>query len=395
MFGIIVSFFMALGVWFFPGLMILEPVVLEVATIAIALIFLSLYGFTMLFAFTPMQKVEQELTPRLFELFQDDRQFRLIWAWMVIFNLLTVFLVSLRFTLGILDPYILVMVWVIALGITFDLFRHYVLRIMGYMNPYVIIKMLRNRAKVAIQAEDESDLCNYIDALSEVGMKTLNRSGTALCQNAIEELQVVTKLYLESEKIIGHQDSKRVPFVLFYIFERLEMIHTRAIKQHLEPISSALVTAMGRIAIQAAKYDISLASYPLHFLGKFALRAQNEGLEEVGERASLVLVEVAKGILEGVSIEYVELKEAFFALTGQLESLTKEMFRRDKSISFAILEQPFIQIKELFQNEPVSSHQDAAAIVGDIDRVLDEFANLQMVMKTVPPVRQKEPAKEV
>jgi len=54
-----------------------------------------------------------------------------------------------------------------------------------------------------------------------------------------------------------------------------------------------------------------MASYPLHYLGKFAKRAQKEGIQEVGNRATLTLLEVSKVIIEEINIEYVEIKDPF------------------------------------------------------------------------------------
>lgn len=163
------------------------------------------------------------------------------------------------------------------------------------------------------------------------------------------------------------------------------MVDAKANELRIEPIASALVSAMGKISISAAGYDLSLMSYPLHFLGKFALAAMEQDLGDAGERASCVLVEVAREVVEKVDLTYAELQEPFFTLIGQLENIAKEIFRKDKSVSFRILTQPFDDLKALFRSEKMVAHQDTPIIIGDIDRVLDEFTQLETVMKTIPP----------
>ena len=125
----------------------------------------------------------------------------------------------------------------------------------------------------------------------------------------------------------------KVSFTLFYLFQRLEMINEKAVEKHLEPISSTVITSLGKIALYSAKYDISLASYPLLFLGKCAKRAQEKGLPEVGVKASLTLQEVGKSIPQEVDVKYLELQDTYLM---SLRSCMKSPRRRSSRINPSI-----------------------------------------------------------
>jgi hypothetical protein len=126
----------------------------------------------------------------------------------------------------------------------------------------------------------------------------------------------------------------------------------------------------------------------LRFLGKLAKRAQDEGLEETALKASCILSEVAKAIMNDVDIKYLEIKDSYLSIINGLEVLAKGTFKRDKSTNISFLMQPFKDLKELFQSEKARDHQDTPVIMQNIDRVLGEFEALQLVMSTIPPIPQ-------
>jgi hypothetical protein len=147
---------------------------------------------------------------------------------------------------------------------------------------------------------------------------------------------------------------------------------------------------MGKLSIAAAKYDVSLASAPLRFLGKFAKKAQEEGFEETTLTASCVFSEVSKTILKEIDISYYEIKDPFLSIINGLESLTKAEFKKDKNTSIPMLMAPFKELKALFEQGKAKEHQDTPIIVQNIDRVLGEFEALQLVMNTIPAIPSTE-----
>jgi hypothetical protein len=143
---------------------------------------------------------------------------------------------------------------------------------------------------------------------------------------------------------------------------------------------------LGKIAVDAAKYDVSLASAPLRFLGKCAKTAQDQGLEETPVTAVCTFYEVAKTILNDIDIRYYEIKDTYLSIINGIEVLAKGDFRRNKEIDLNILMQPLKDLLILFETPKAKDHQDAPVIIQNIKRVLGEFEALLMVMATLPTI---------
>ena len=365
------------------------------ALILVAGLFILILGVIRALAWTPLQRAEESTTPRILDLYKRDRYLRYGHFWLVLFPLST-FVISiliLNDTSG--NAIYFFSLWIVLLGISLDMLNIVLRRIISYFSPFMVLTMFTKEAKLSIQDDKEVELCNWIDAISDVGLKAIERKSTTLCNQAIDEIQLLTRNFLESEKSISHpledQETKdlgikdKVSYTLFFIFHRLEHINENAIHKRLEPICSNLINAMGKIAIYGAKFDLSIPTYPLHYLGKFAKKAQ-ETMPDIGLKASCALLEVAKTIVNEVDLSYGNLKEPFFSIIAHLDDIAKMTFQKDKTTNIKILTQPFYDLKELFKNPRVANHQDTPAIIQNLDRVIGEFDALEMVLRTIPPI---------
>lgn len=365
--------------------------------VAAATLFLFLPSLAIAFSWSPLQKAEQNLTPHVIDLYLKDNHLRLLNIILLLFPLVSFAIAIDILFLDLVNKNVMLSAWIILLGISLDALRQLMRRISSYLDPFYVVTYFTHEANKSIQNDRQVDLCNWIDSLSEVAMRSVQRSSTSLCIQVNDELQHIFRLYLQSSKSISHrsvQDQKTkalgiedwASYTLFFLLQRLEMINTKASEMRLEPICSNIVTVMGKIIIDAAKYDISMPGYPLHFIGKFAVAAQNKGLQDVGPKAVLTLLEVAKTILAEIDVTYAELQEPFFSLISQMNEITKEMFRQDKTLSIKLLTQPFHDLKDLFKSEKMANHQDTPAILQKIDGVLAEYDALENVMRAVPPI---------
>lgn len=361
----------------------------------VAGLFILIETLILTLTWAPMQIAEQYTTPRLFDLFKKDNYLFISHLWLTFFSLVTflfaVYIVSFNVFSKTLLP-----LWIVLLGISLDAIYFSIKRVYGYLNPFYVTTLFTQEATKSIQNDQELDLCNWVDGLAEMAVRAVPRTSISLCHEVVHELQGILRIFFASSKSISHplQDSKtqslgitdKVTYVLFFVLQRLEMINDKVVEQKLEPSASYLIMALGKIVISAGKCDITLISHPLRYIGKFSIKAQRNGLAEVGPKATCIILEVAKNLLTEIDITYLDLKEPFFTLTTQLEEISKEMFRQDKTISFSLLKQPFQVLKELFLGEKASTHQDTPAIIENIDRVLGEFAALEAVMRTIPPI---------
>lgn len=369
---------------------------LSIAMIAAGILFLVIVPLAFAFSWLPLQKAEQNATPRILEMYRKDIHVQFTTAWLAIFPLASfVMALDILFT-HLIATKIVLAIWILLLGLAIDASQHLFKRILGYLNPFSVVEMITKEAKQAIQKEHEQDLCQWIDSLSEISIKAMHRHSSSLSNASINEQQQIARLFLKSSKSISHQtldkESKelgitdKVSYVMFFLYQRLELEFDKALQNNIEPTCSQIIVTLGKIAIDAAEYDISMASPPLHFLGKFAVMAQEKDMRETVIKASCTLLGVAHTILNDIDITYLEIKDPFFSIVNAMEELAKGTFRKDKSINISLLTQSFLELKAMFSVGKVKDHLDTPAIVQNIDRVLGEFDALQLVMNTLPTI---------
>lgn len=366
--------------------------------VLISSLFFFIFAYIHTSALTPLQNAEINFSPRIMELFRKDPLVRIASICLELLPLIAFFLAMLMNLFDTFDKVKIIAVWIFLLGVTIDLTRNLLRRIRNFLNPYSAVAIMTHAAKSSIQNDRETDLCDWIDAISEVSGKAITRSSTSLANEGVNELQLIAKNFLASEKSISHQIqnnqtkqlgiSDKISFTLFYLFQRLELINSKAVENKLEPVCSNLISALGKITVYAAKFDISLATYPVVYLGKFAIQAQKNNLPEVGVKATLTLLEVARTLANEIDPTYLVIKDAYFSIITQMHEIAKEAFRQDKSTRIDLLTQPFRDLKELFSSEKLVNHPDTSLIISQIDNVLAEFDALEMVLKAIPPIPQ-------
>jgi hypothetical protein len=399
MVGTLISLIIALGIHFskigqdtIPNISIIGIILIAVATL-----FLFIPTLILALAWSPLQQAELNLTPKVSDHFKNDFSIRLVSIILILFPLLTYLIALDVLFLKVLSNDIVLPIWIVLLGISLDAMQYLIRRVFGYLDPFYVAQLFTHEAHKSILNNQELELCNWIDALSEIAIKAIQRTSTSLCSQVCSELQKIINIFFESSKNIAYpsQDAEtksmgigdRVSYTLFFLLQRLEMINDKAVEQKLEPVCSNLEAVLGKIAISATKCDISMPAYVLNYMGRLSVNALQHGMPEVGSKTICILLEVAKGILTDIDITYMELQDPFNSLIAQLHAISKEMFRQNKNISVKILAQPFRELKALFtDNEKVAKHQDTPAILTSIDRILGEYDALESVMRTMPPM---------
>ena len=341
-------------------------------------------------------QAEQYLTPRISELAKKDGYRRFIIFVIIIFSLISIVFSLDALVLNTLSKNVLIPVWVAFLGLAIDAVYLYSRQISNYLNPFEVTKLFFKEAEKSIQNDRELDMCDWIDAFSDVSNKAIDRNNIALCNQSLDDMLQTIRLYLEASTSLAHANiegqakekgiSDRVSYSLFFLLHRYEMINENAAVKRLEPVSSHVMTNTGKVVLAAAKCDMSLSPHPLLFLGRFALTDIKHKITEAGPKAICILVGVAKSLLTDIDVRFLELQATFFSLIDQMKMISQEMFKQDKTISIKILIQPFHDLKTFFATEKMASHPDTPAILQQIDRVLQEFAALEAVLRTMPPI---------
>lgn len=388
----------------FAGFIFFQPVELEkfgffnilipfFITISLILIFIENVAFA--FAWTPLQKASKSITPHLLNNFKKDRVFKLVNIWLFVFVLITLF-IAMEINSNIYYQNSLIAIWIVLFGFSYDSLQYSLKHVLSYLNPFAVLDLFEKEGIKNIQDQQEIDLCDKIDAISETAIKGIDNKTPLLANYALNVIQNIDNVFLESSKSMSNKatDSQtenlgihdKITYTLSYIYQRTELIFLQALDAKLETVLNASITRMGKMAISASKCDISLALHPLIFLGKFAGKAVENKFHNVGILAICTLLEVAKEIVSSQDLTYLEIQEAFLCLIGQLENISKELFRQDKQIKIMILMEPFLELKQLFSAEKMVNHQDTPIIMKDLDRVIAELQILENVMRTMPPI---------
>lgn len=385
MFATIIAILISLYIFTF-GRNLPSDVILPYSLIAAA--FLLAFGIgALLVSFLPIQKAEQNFTPRLSELFRKDLRINLELAFLFCLPLL-VFASS--FT-----PFSLILaLLLIAIGI--DIFYLLLRRIMDYLNPFRSVDFLEQEALYAIDQSNDPGLCNIIESCSEVAIKALQRHNSALTNHTFDALEKMGEVFLASSKRLsrpvqnlelkaeGIEDS--LSYVLVFLLQHLESIHEHALDKKLELVAGHVITTLTKLAIYTTRIDLSLTALPLYYVDKLSMHAMKKGFQDVGVKATLGLLSVADAISKRNDLQYMDLKPSFITIITTLDAIGKETFSLDKTTKIPILTQPFRQLAKLIEKEPLRNHQDKEVIRDQLTRVLAEYEALETVMTTMPPM---------
>lgn len=364
--------------------------------IAMSLSLLLIIPFIVILAWTPLQKAAEQATEQILMLFAKDIQIKFCFWYLIAFVFATLVLVLEARESAIIDMRFQISFWIVALGVAIDAARHLIKRIMSYLDPYATISLYSAKAESCIQNNLELDLCEWLDGLSEIALKAIQRHSSSLSHKSLEEQEVLIRHFLQTSASIGHpnkdEETKsafigdKITYVLFHFYQQVDASFERAMNHRMEMTCSYIMRMMGKVAVDAAKCDMTLASVPLRFVGKFARKAQQEGFEESTLTGACVLLGVAKQLIGEIDVTYLEIQDPFLSIIHGLEVVEKGEFQKDKTLSIPLLKQPFKELAALFDQGKVKEHKDRPIIVQNINRVLQEFDALEMVMATRPPI---------
>lgn len=350
----------------------------------------------------PLEYLEQKLIPSLMNLVRHDRPLRIGRIILFLFTLVTFLCVALIARVPNTNyQHWFFLIWFVCFGVSLDVFRDSWNRLVNLLNPPFLVSQLSKEAIKSIQNDDQTTLLNNLDSLSEIGLRSVEKSKLALSTQTLTTFPPILKTFFDSSKSIGHTvrdiHPHNVPggdessFLVFYLLQRLELINDRALRERQETVCRQMIMIMGKLIMHCAQFDLSMVSFPTHFLTKFGLKAQQHHFDEVTVLTTSTLLEVAKTILTDIDVTYAELEEPFKSIINGLAAIARSTFKKHKDTSIKVLVQPLVDVKALFQTEKMATHRDAPVIIQHINNVLDEFSVLEQVLQTLPPIPGMEP----
>jgi hypothetical protein len=394
-FAVIVSIFLD---FFFP-----QPIPERTGTFYIAILILSgglvILGATLvlnIYSLTPLQSLEQNLVPHLMELIRHDWYLRMGRLFLFLFSFLSIVAGASFELFSSSHQHLIFLAWLIVFGFALDMLRDSWHRIVNFLSPKYLVECFAKEAKKAIQNGKEERLWHSLDSLSEICLRSIEKSKLALSTQSLQTFSPIMHVFFAAEKSISHRNQDEAiekkfgqdetSYTIFYLLQRLELIYDKALHSHFETVCRQMIVVLGKIIVYGAKLDLSTVSFPTHFLAKFGLKAQQNRLNEVAILTTSTLLIIAKTIVNDIDLTYMEIKDAFRTIIKGLENLAKGSFKKDKYTNINVLTQPLVDLKILFESPKMATHRDTPLILQEITQVLDEFAVLQQVMGSIPPI---------
>lgn len=382
MFATLIALAAAAYLLFAPGTFFATETALALIAVT-TLIFTGCLAMLQGFSWWALQRAELKATPRTLELYKH----RSHWSRVALY------LVALG---AIASPFLtltwLIALWIILLGITIDSLHYTIIRVFLHLSPNSVVDLYSASAKRCIQQDKPAELCQWYDAITEAGLQAIRGQRPSLTLQILDDLQGSIRNFLQANKSISHntlelqkQGGDTVVYVLLYVLQRIEFLSERAAEQRLEFICTGSVTTLGKMTIDAADYDLSIAQYPLMYLRRITRQAAKHDMPEVAAKASYTLVELSKQIKTKIDLTYLEIADFFGSVVSQLEENSKILFKNNKAIDVKALQQPFLDLKAMFNEEPLSKHRDAPTIRQDIDTALGQFTALEEIMQGLSP----------
>ncbi|MCE2983453.1 MAG: hypothetical protein LW832_07800 [Parachlamydia sp.] len=343
----------------------------------------------------PLETLEQKLVPNLMELYRKSRRLQLGMIWLLLFILVSyAFAIFAETNLPYREWFF--PVWIVAFGISLDVLKGIWRATLNFLNPYYLINLFARDAKKAIQDEKDEVLWSSLDSLSEIALRSVEKSKIALSHQTLQNLPPILQTFFDSSKSISRINldkktekdtgSDEASYTLFYLLQKLELINDRALQNRLEAVCRQMVIVMGKIILSSARFDLTMVSFPTHFLTKFGLKAQQHHFDEVAVLTTSTLLEIAKTILTDMDLNYAELQEPFQAIINGLDAIARGTFKKDKNTNIQLLIQPLKEIRALLETDKMEKHPDTPGVLAQIDRSIEEFTALEQVMRTIPPL---------
>jgi hypothetical protein len=342
----------------------------------------------------PLERVEEKLVPGINELLINDRGIKSLNSALFLLALALLFTILAGNYLAIAHPQYLLGGIIMGIGISLDVFTHLMRRVFAYLNPQSILEIIGTRGKNVIASGKEEDICDLIDTLSVISLKSLIQHNTSLCNQSLQEATFMLQSYLEasskkfedtSHTADDFKDSEeKAHFMLFYLFDRLDTIYKKALELNVESICSSIMTQLGKLALHAAKYKVSLATHPIQQLGRITLESAERKNDNLSLKGTCTLVELSKAIATNVNPELPDFADPHLSAILQLDAIGKEIFRRDKATNIQLLTYPFSDLKAFFRSAPRDKIPSTAVIIKELDRIIAEWDTLETVMRTMP-----------
>jgi hypothetical protein len=268
---------------------------------------------------------------------------------------------------------------VIAILSTWELFR--ISRTES--DPFHLLAGYQNEAKKCIAQNNEPELCDWIEAIHEINYKAVRNANVSLASAGIETQLLIGKQFLSESNTL---DLPRIGYVLHFLYERLKSLFELCLRENHESLCVQVNTTFGKLALHAMGTHPHFAGAALVTAGNLAEKAVRGGAKDVAIKTSLMLIELCHTVANEAPLDDKDLGDAMVEVVKTLETISKELYRQDKSIPLEVIRAPFLQLKTALASSPNANHPTVVLSLHEVDRVLAEYQELELILKTIPPI---------
>lgn len=342
-------------------------------------------------AWANLARAEMEIFPRAQELFLKDKLLPL--CFLILFAFVLFSYTSVFFVLIGLSPFVLsklLILWIFLFGITFDVIRFQIRRMMSYSDGLFLLMRIKSEFVKDIEKGKDQEAFDLVDTLVDVLGKSVRTASTYVAVHTLNEMLLVIESYVGATGIYlrgrPEEASKtslldRTSYFCAYVSKRLEWVFHFALTEKMEPIAEEIIVIFGKFSLYFVKYHPSLSHLPLLFIERFAKFAIDKGNDEVAIRAQATLSELIKNYMLLAKEKGESMKEIAFNAFSHLEEIVKEMYRKNKEMNVALLMQPFAEIGQFLANPELESLIDREEILNELRRILGEFNALDTLQQ--------------
>lgn len=397
--GTLVAFILAILVLVLPLEIAANVLPFVVVSVAVGFLLAIAIGHQLTAGF--LQKAVKGPAPRAIELYNTDWFLKALHAFILTWAASSILLAIIVLPGSSAHLQKVAAVWLILTGCAIDCTGYAYRRVLSYLNPIDVTQLVHEEANREVAKGRDVELCGWIDSLADTSIWAIRRDNTSVCSASLDAIRMTLQHYLSWNRralkgaALDAEAHQRANYILHYAFDRLALLYNTALEKHLDLSCSYVISTLGKVSVTAADADISLVPYGVRYIGSLSKKGVQAHFDGAGLKAILTLVQVSKLILSDHDIAQKLIEKPFIPILRAMEEIAKECFRQDKSMALHLLTNPFQELKAIFQHERFTTHPDTPAILKELDRILGDFANLELVLRTIPPIPDVIPPPEV
>lgn len=341
-----------------------------------------------------LHKAEIKTTPRILSLMHFERTLHVnsivlgAWSFLSLFALLFPFMAR-TFPEWVYQA--IMTGWFVITGFFLEWLSRQYRRSAALLDPFKALERIEKEALKAKGTLSDTSLEKWSEVLEEITARSLDRDATALASASTQTLCNITEGYIQKNgsrlSVSAPEESQQASrYILHNILEKYADLYARARRGEHHGICQQILAGCGKISIIAAEKNPILASEPIQRISELGLENMETDKQDLGLKTTRLLMQIGKRIASHRHVDEVSMEQPFLTLIGGLEKIAKESFRKNRDTPIPLLSEPFKEIQTIFKEGSASTNSGALAILQKNDQVLSDFANLELVLRTLPPI---------